>query len=145
MILDSAGVTTRKRPAVTSAPPVLRQRIEAARLFALSGQTDSARNACAALMLDELASFASDRRLLRILIEVLLLCGGFGQISRLLRAIDGSLVAFLPSTGAATSAEPFLLHGDDAGLTIMLDRREMQSPRAAALAHAWSERILRAA
>jgi hypothetical protein len=95
-------------------------------------------------MLGELAAFEGDRRLLRSLIEVLLLCGGFGQISRLLRAVEGSTVEFLASTGAATSAEPFLLHADDGGLTIMLDRREMQRPRAAALARAWSERILRA-
>jgi hypothetical protein len=141
---DSTGVTTPRQSGMIVAPPAARQRIEAARLFALSGQIDSARNAAAALMLDDLAAFDADRRLLRQLIEVLLLCGGFRQISRLLRAIDGSLVAFLPATSAAASAEPFLLHADDATFTVMLDIREMQRPRAAALARAWSERILTA-
>ncbi len=142
MIMESTGVETRRQVVGATAP--LQQRIEAARLFALSGQIDSARHACAALIQEELPAFEADRSLLRPLIEVLLLSQAFRQISRLLRAIDASEVVFLPASAAGSTAEPFLLHTEGSSITIMLDTAELQRPRAAALARLWAERILRA-
>jgi hypothetical protein len=122
----------------------LRGRLIAARTYALSGARIMAREIGTATIQTELPVFATDRSLLPLLVQVLLLTGSFEQIGRVLRAVDGRHVTLLGTTPDPESVREILFHHDGAQLTVMFDKTALQRPGSDQLAAIWAERIVQA-
>jgi hypothetical protein len=89
---------------------LLGERLRAAEAAARAGRWDAACGLCAAVVLDHQPQLAGSARLLRRVIATLLRCRAFGQLTRLLAALQGRTIRFSadPAEGTAEPAEQVL-------------------------------------
>ena len=119
----------------------LGREIEAAWALAEAGQRRAAAALCAAVCLHDLQSLRGAPALKGRLVEALLLTGMFGQLARLVRALDGVEVSVACMAGNGT-ADAFLCGEDGHRLVVAFDPRSLEGPDRARVAKAWGRRIL---
>ena len=126
-----------------------RQNLAAARALADAGLGDAALELCLDLVLDELAVLEADPSLLPPLLEILLLTartGGTGLASRLLRAMFGATVVFLPAPLPAPlpakTSQAFTVSRYGERVTVVLDPAALEDGLGAERAASWSRQII---
>ncbi len=122
----AAGVA--QTPGAATAATTLRARLNAAEQAARAGRLDLARGLCASAILHDQPLLAGSAELLRQTIAVLLYSQAFGQIARLLAAVQGRRVRLRADRTAGEALVAVAPAGPDAPEEYVLDPTRFAAP-----------------